>query len=687
MSIKSSGISRGKAKRRKSKAARSRPRPRITTRFATSVSSAWAPPPAASCREWVPANIVIPSDTETGGPFDLDLFPHVAEVLDAVDDPAVRKIYLPWAARNAKTTTSLSCLAFLVAKFGRPAVFASSDEERADDTIQNQLYPMLEESPELRALLLPKHKRSRRAVVLGRTRIRRAFSGSVSTLAGFPACYGLASEVSKWSSRKSSEAHPVHLIAQRGKLFPFDSKFLYEGTPGTAGRCVITRLCDNEGTQRRFRFVPCPHCGQYQRLTWGDESADSPGVKWESPKRGGSKAAAAEASAWYRCENGCRIDDADRPEMLRGGVWLAEGERIEGDAIVGEPHVGPAAVAFCDLSTLYSLLISGWGQLAREWIEAQGDPERIRDFLNSTLARTWDPTPRSVQPSDLAKRLADPTLRRGELPPWAAFLTLGVDVGVVGEMLVFYWLCGAWGPTIQHRQSIPRKRGHVVEWGECWGDDEFQKLIGSLQFGGLRPKRIGVDSGDGNITQRIYEICAGSRLLTPLKGSTGSTGVDLYQWGMKRAGVSRQALKAKRRGGRGDLLVVDTPLSQSWRDNLVAGRVKAKDADFCSLPAELLDDPLAYAEFLDELAADYKDEGDRWDNEGRGPNEYGDAWRYSRVLAELETRGGKLWDQLERSTGDESAAAEIPAANSRPNSPPADDGDRRKRRRRKLRRR
>ncbi len=60
-------------------------------------------------------------------------------------------------------------------------------------------------------------------------------------------------------------------------------------------------------------------------------------------------------------------------------------------------------------------------------------------------------------------------------------------------------------------------------------------------------------------------------------------------------------------------------------------------------PAET---PELYADFLDELTSDYQDDRGRWKR--RGPNEYGDCLRIGRVLAELQTRGGKLWGRLEK---------------------------------------
>ncbi|MFV0444406.1 MAG: hypothetical protein ACK5Q5_12625, partial [Planctomycetaceae bacterium] len=67
------------------------------TQLTAAVWSSWAPPPPSSAVDWVPRNIIIPDETETPGPFDLDLFPHCQGVLAAFDTPHVRSILMPWS--------------------------------------------------------------------------------------------------------------------------------------------------------------------------------------------------------------------------------------------------------------------------------------------------------------------------------------------------------------------------------------------------------------------------------------------------------------------------------------------------------------------------------------------------------------------------------------------------------------
>src|SRR5690606_41689543 len=65
----------------------------------------------------------------------------------------------------------------------RPSVFASSNEDRTDDDINSKIYPMAEACKVTKPYLLPTHRRNKRHIHLKYSRIRRAFSGSPSTLA------------------------------------------------------------------------------------------------------------------------------------------------------------------------------------------------------------------------------------------------------------------------------------------------------------------------------------------------------------------------------------------------------------------------------------------------------------------------------------------------------------------------
>ena len=367
----------------------------IRNNFRDVLAAAWRFPVGEKAIDWVPRFILMWKDTETPGAFDPDVFPHCDGPLIALNDPIVRVLLLPWATRLGKTIFGLSALAYFAINMPRPMMLGRENEDAIKDLVDSQFYPLLEACNETRKLLLPNHRRNNRNVQIDRCRVRQSYAGSPTTMAGFPACYALASEVSKWPKRKSREANPIYLFLKRGYLFPFDSKFILESTPNLKGDCTITSLVNAPGVDIRERYCPCPKCGLYQKLVFGNGEEKQPGIKYEKNRHGRSDPNIAEHNSWYECIGGCKIENQDRPELLRNGVWLSRGhQKIDRKGKIRGKRPAASTVSFGDpldapFSSLYSLAISGWGQIAAEFISGKHDAERLREFENQTLGRVW----------------------------------------------------------------------------------------------------------------------------------------------------------------------------------------------------------------------------------------------------------------------------------------------------------
>lgn len=615
-------------------------------------AEAWRPPPPVKHAEWIPENVYVPRQGQSPIRFDLDTYPHATTVLECYDDPLVREIYMGWSAQGlGKTTAALALAVSVAANAPRPMVAARENQENTETKLfSEQIVPMMEACLQTRQLIAPPHRRRKESLDMTHCRIRRAFSGSPGTLSGYPAAIALCSEVSKWSRNETGEANPVELVLARLTNYPFDSKAVFESTPATVGSCRVTKLIRRSGVLVLKRFVPCPRCGAYQTLQFGNKHSDTAGVKWKRGKGNRSDPQLAEESAWYQCAaKQCRIENEHRREMLTHGVWLADNQRIskaqvKGGRIVRSGRVRgqrPEAskIAFGDpvdapFGALYSLAISGWGWIARQFFDSSW-----QHFLNSVIGAAYDPIPPETTPHELAGRLAS-NIPRGQIPEDTRFLTFVADTGVSGTELIYYWMVCAWSNDCQ---------GHVVDWGAFIGEDEM--WLGYDQWAARKlPLPAGFDSGGGRdelgdaVTERVYQICRGRRGVWPIKGSSSWSSTDWYQLGFQRTSATPRELKRKRKAGLGDLLLMSTPITQSWRVALTTGRLKRDQPGFVTLPAEVADHPELYTDFLDELTSDYQDEHGRWQR--RGPNEYGDTLRMSRMLAELFTHGGKLWGML-----------------------------------------
>lgn len=587
------------------------------------VWDAWLPPVKQRAVEWLPQNVWMPPGTEHDGPFDFDVAPHTRGVCEEWDNPETREITLCWATRNMKTSTVISLMVFAAATAPCSMALGSCDEPSIDRVIAEQLYPMLERCEATKPLLPPAHHRGRGNVELRNCRIRKAYSGSPGSVAGYPAEVIGLNEYSKWQRNKSSEADTARGFLQRTKGFPFTSKAIKESTPGEKATCRVWADIHSPTCDRREYFVQCPQCGHHQVLHFGDKTTPF-GIKWDKPKSGHTDPLKAEATAYYLCRHkGCKIQNEDRALMMRTGVWLSEGQSIDKRGrIAGKRKIASSHVGFGPLSSLYSLLISGWGQIVKEFLACGSDPEKLRDFTNSTLALVWDPVPTKVDPHELGQRLAT-SVSRGWCPHWAVLLTRGIDVQDHAQR--FPWDTVAWGPG---------GRSQVIDYGECVSQAELfnlhnqQCLYRHLDMGPpLQVLLTLIDAGDGNVSDEVYRLVR--KLASRCYASKGAT--------HKLEKTFKPSDLHDSEGSPVKLILINSERSQGWIESQLRGYGN-RAAPF-NLPDEARYDTSYLNQLLDEVKV-----GNEWVK--TGIQDHRDCVRYAWAAAMMCTDHGAAFDYM-----------------------------------------
>ena len=592
--------------------------------------------------EWMPWHIRFPETWEATS-FDFDIAPHVRGVIErGWMDTSVRKFVLQWATRLMKTSTLLSLISWVACESPAPMAVLFGDRQTLQNTVSEQMYPMFEATRPVRQQLPVAHKRNRRVVRFADCSLRLANAGTMADASGYPARYVFKFEHEKipMPSAGDAESDSSKRIDKRTSGYSRGVKIAEEGSPVAAADSRVHKLRQSGSVIEMRLQVPCPHCREYQIL-------DFERVKWDRDEIGEQTPALAERTARYVCQH-CELDihNHHRAVMIRACVWVADGEFVDADGkLCGKPKVESDTVIFGPLSKLYSLLISGWGAVAREFVEAceaqrNGDLQALKNFVTETLGEVWVQKSSTVKASELAEHLrGEHSLK--ECPPDTAFLVTAADVGYSGDDMLFHWMVQAWARGGQ---------GAIVDFGLIAGKAKWMEflareypVIGKDFRLPIMEFPIGMDSG--KFTTEVYELVdqIGGRAIA-MKGDSRTdrgANVDLYSFGYRRADRDPRLLKMQRDLGDGDLMMMATEATQQYRIALTAKRINRGDKGYLALPVELVDGYETYRSWYSQLTADYK-QGAKWQRSGA--NEAGDQIRACRALAEWYTKNGATWD-------------------------------------------
>lgn len=569
----------------------------------------------------------MPRGTETAGmPFSLSAFPHVDGVLSAFDDPKIRQIVLQWASRLGKTTTCLSLMAKVAGTNPRNMMFAGPTKDAAGRVIGSRLYPILGSAEGVRQQLPPEARRSKLHVKLESCQIFVGWSGSETSLADVGAFFGHASEIDKWDDSASKEGDSLKLFVNRFKGFP-DHKIIFESTPTIKGRSRIEKKM-HETNQHR-RFVPCPHCCEFQILVKGEEGIPG-GFRWQRDSRGNSDPDIALQTAYYECKH-CqgKIENHHRIAMLRAGVWVPVGCEIKADgSITGKAlKEGSDVVGFGPLASWYALTET-WGNFARLWIHAQKKPRDLQDVVNSYMGETWEVKRTKSTPEKVGERLAG-TTDRAIIPNGVRFLTCTIDRQAADGGFVKWIVLG-------HGEE---QRAWLIDYG--FGDSltaiwepvarrQYRRLDG---MPAMTPILSAADSGWD--TKGTYDFCNAHKGVFACKGE-GEMGGKPYRLGQIDRGENEGQL----------LFGVNTDY---WETDLQARLDERLPGEPGSLT--LCVDATRDIEFLTEICNGTL--ADKIDARGNAkllwikkdeniPNDWRDGIRYGLALGQLIVESGDL---------------------------------------------
>ena len=351
---------------------RSRSRKKTRALFMRVIRKALAAQEQLTVSEWAEKYRVLDESSNLSGKWSNAVTPYLVDIMNTLNAPNIRETYLCKGSQLGGTEVLINMLCYMVSEEPGPTMIVYPSDDLAKDISNDKLKPAFRLIPKVKRIFYENSSKELRLKFKTATVYLRG-AGSPSKLASKAIKYLFFDEIDKMGGASKKEASPYNLAMERIKTYKSQSKVYACSTP-TLKSNYIWQLHDKADEVREY-FVPCPHCGVYQRLEFKNITFDKDESKELSPYDRAK-------TAVYICpECGCEILDKDKPKMLKQGEWRAVKKRG-----VGEPH----SVGF-RISSLYSIFVT-WADVAEEFLKSKDDPEQLQNFANSWLAEPWEDT-------------------------------------------------------------------------------------------------------------------------------------------------------------------------------------------------------------------------------------------------------------------------------------------------------
>lgn len=371
--------------------------------------------------------------------------PYQRGIMDAITDPTVTQVSLMKSARIGYTKILDATVGYYMHQDPCPIMIVQPTVEDAEGFSKEELAPMLRDCPVLLALMPDPAARDSKNTIL-----HKIYPGGSLSIVGANSGRGfrrvsrkvvIFDEVDGYPPSAGTEGDQIKLGIRRAEYY-WDRKIIAGSTPLTAGHSRIEEMFE-AGDQRRF-YVPCPHCGHLDFLTFR-EGDRGHWMAWPKDRP---------EDAHFICRGcGCEIEHQHKRDMVAAGEWRADAP-FRGHASF---HIW-AAYSFSPNAT--------WGQIAAEFVEAKkGGVEKLKTFANTTLGETWHEKGEAPDWQRLYERREGYAI--GTVPAGVVIITAGVDVQ--RDRLV--WEVVGWG---EDRQSWSIDAGLIM--GDTSGPKPWAEL-------------------------------------------------------------------------------------------------------------------------------------------------------------------------------------------------------------------
>ena len=394
------------------------------------------------------------------------------EPMRCISDPNIREIVLMWGSQLGKSEIINNTIGYFIHQDPSTILFLLPTEDMAEDYSKRRLNPMFRDTKELGDLL---YDREANNTILIKNfkggNLALVGSNSPSKLASKPIKVLLVDEVDRCENTK--EGHSIDLAQKRTNTY-YDRKIIKVSTPTIKGHSVIES--EYEASDKRKYFVPCPHCGFSQTLSFEL-------LKWEQSEEGSHDL----DSVRYSCiECGSLWSEVEKNAAVAKGQWRATKQ-------------GANLKTGFYLNALYSPFFT-MRDIVKDFLDSKDNIAKFQVFVNTIKAESFEPPSVKFQENELYNRRESYTPTT--LPDDIIFITSGVDVqGDRVEIEFRGWALGFESFGIKHSVLMGDTKQSDV-WSRLY--TELKQVFYTTSGRRLRSSISLIDSGFNK--ERVYNF-------------------------------------------------------------------------------------------------------------------------------------------------------------------------------------
>lgn len=415
--------------------------------------------------------------------YTIEASPWHREIAKWVDDPDTDWIYLIQGSQTAKTVFMMG---FLMHKAqGDPCriLLVQSTEDEARIFIKDRLRPYIDNYD---PTAINSKTWKTEAFKVFKARVKVGYGTSEASLRSIPCAYVIGDEFSIWEL-------PVILLKKRTRTFAGGKrKGIFGTTPPRSKKHHSWKEILN--TSVYCWFVPCPDCGEFQRL-------EMKGLKWKGKEGDLWDYEQVQKTTRYQCI-ACKSlwNEDQKLQIIQKGKMVCVDP--ENQFTPCDPRANDSKTF--QISSLYSVFTK-WSELAVLFLKAKnGSREDLEYFITDELAEVPEEIQKDGESLEikLLKKFIDPSRSRGFKEGFDLY-TGGADIQRLGEA---YWSIIGWraGSVI----SAHLLDFGIVPWLDTYGKPKPEDLLEAIAPYQNFIYRFFVDATDGVMEQDIFDLVA-----------------------------------------------------------------------------------------------------------------------------------------------------------------------------------